>query len=275
MDGKRISWLVLCCLLLFPMTGLSKECKFTLVYQGIMEKKEIRVGISKDYPPLNFEAGKKGLEVEMANLMGTFLGVAVKLVPLDVKDYVNAIAEKKVDIVMAGLSRNLVRAKTIWFSTPYLSATPAVLAKKHRLPQTQFGEEFEQAPITTIWDLRRLTSFTFAVKKGSSYENLLADKFPDMPKVFVTSNEEGLKLLKEGKVHGFVHDSLYLQYLFSTRAQYKGTYTLLKGGRQVEEICVGLPFGDIILKNQIDLFVQELLRQGQIDEWLERFNLEE
>ena len=260
------------CLIIIAAPASAETASQNQTYRSIIERGEIRIGISKHYPPLNFKAGKTGVEIEMAKELGKFLGVRTTTVHLSLSDYIPAIETGKVDIVMAGLSRNMERAKKIWFSEPYISMTPGVLANRRRLPQTRFGDKFEQNPIRTIWDLKNISGFKFAVKKRSAYEQLLGREFPDMQKVIVSTNEEGLNALKSGSAHGFVHDSLFLQYLYSHSSEYRGNYTLLQGGNRHENICVGLPFGDSVLKNQIDIFILELIRQGRIDEWLEYYN---
>ncbi len=178
------------------------------VYSSIIKEKMVRVGISKDYPPLNFNGGAGGAEMEMIRRFGEFLGVRVALVPLEVEEYAAAIQARRVDMVIAGFSRNLERGRAIWFSQPYISVTPGVLADSRSIPQTRFGEQFEQAPLSSIWDLTRLPNFRFAVKKGSSYQHLLETTFPDMRRVIVVCDGEGLDLLRREAVDGFVHDSL-------------------------------------------------------------------
>ena len=242
------------------------------VYARISENKEIRIGISRHYPPLNFKGGKSGLEMEMARELGRFLQVKVTLVKLPVAEYVSALENGRVDVILAGFSRNLKRGRVIWFSKPYLSVTPGVLVRKNALPQGRFGEEFEERPVASIWDLKSLTRFSFAVKKGSAYEELLKEHFPNTKRIVIKSNEEGIYLLKKGRVKGFVHDSLYLKYLHGTSASLRSRYRLLEGGDQKEQLCIGLPFGDVVLKNQIDLFVDEMIRTGQISSWLEKYN---
>lgn len=242
-------------------------------YDRIMGKKVIRIGVSRHYPPLNFHSGKKGVEIDMAQELGRFLGVSVETVPMKLTEYVGAIESKKVDIVIAGLSRNLRRAKRIWFSEPYISITPGVLASTRALPQTRFGDRFEQSPIRTIWDLKSTSGFRFAVKEGSAYEELLENEFPDFPRTLVKTNAQGLKALKSGAVQGFVHDSLYLQQQYQMHPSYGGSYTLLQGGNRHEQLCVGLPFGDTMLKNQVDIFIIEMKRLGKIDQWLEKYSV--
>lgn len=263
---------LLCLSSLILLACVSPVSAETGTYEKIKARGEIRIGISMNYPPLNFNSGEKGVEMEMAKKLGNFLDCSVKFVPLPVSEYISALEEGKVDILMSGLSRNMVRAKKIWYSVPYLTLTPAVLVRKAVLPQTQFGEQFEQRPFETIFDLRRLNSFTFALKKGSTYEVLLSEKFPDFPQVIVANDEEGLKKVEDGEAQGFVHDSLYLQYMYSKDAKLKRNYQLLSGGRIEEHLSIGLPFGAVILKNQIDIFIQELQRQGLLDEWLENFS---
>jgi polar amino acid transport system substrate-binding protein len=258
----------------FFLTGATAaEFQAGEAYRDIMQRKTLRVGISMDYPPLNFNAGEKGVEIEMARGLGEFIGVQIRLVPLAVERYAAAIEQREVDLVIAGFSRNLARAKTVWFSEPYLTVTPAVLADRRSIPQTSFGSQFEQPPFRTLWDLKRLTDFRFAVKKGSAYELLLKTEFPDMTRVLVASNEEGMNLLIKGEVNGFVHDSLYLEYLYGTSARLRNSYVLLAGGTRIEKICVGLPFGDTVLKQQVDTFIQELIRLGRIEEWLAKYSV--
>ncbi len=255
-------------------TGIATEVHADSGYKKIIENKVIKIGISNHYPPLNFNKGKKGLEIEMSKMLGKFLNVKVKLVPMKVHEYTSALKNKNVDIVIAGFSRSLERAKNIWFSKPYLNISPAILVKKSFLPKTNFGDEFETAQISTLWDLKGRGRFIFGVKKGSSYEKLLKKHFPKMKRVIVKSNEHGLSLLKKGKIHGFIHDSLYLKYIYQKSAKISRLNKLLHGGSRVEKICIGIPFGEVILKNQLDLFISELIRQGVINDLLGKFNKE-
>ena len=50
------------------------------VYRSIMQKNTVRIGVSRDYPPLVFNAGEKGAEIEMVRRFGDFPGVRVELV---------------------------------------------------------------------------------------------------------------------------------------------------------------------------------------------------
>ncbi|MBN2079726.1 MAG: amino acid ABC transporter substrate-binding protein [Spirochaetes bacterium] len=240
-------------------------------YGDILRRGTLRVGVSKDYPPLNFNAGERGVEIEMARRLASFLGARLEIVPLNVDEYAKAIEDKRVDMVIAGFSRNLSRARKIWFSEPYLAVTPGVLASDRSLPRTRMGDTFEEPPFRTLWDLVRVPGFKIAVKSGTVYEQLLESEFPNMPRVPVGTNEEGLDLLKKGEVNGFIHDSLYLEYVYLHEPGIRGTHVFLQGGGRTERICVGLPFGDPVLKTQVDTFILEILRIGMLDKLLKEY----
>ncbi|MDH5719551.1 MAG: transporter substrate-binding domain-containing protein [Spirochaetia bacterium] len=253
----------------FALDGQIKESR----YFQILKNQKIRIGMSVDYPPLKFEKEGKniGIEIDMASSLAEFLGVNTEIVPLSVKEYTSAIETNKVDVILGGMSRNLERGKKIWFSEPYLSITPAVFVNKRRLPKTKFGEEFEEIPYKTIWDIKKLAAFTFAVKEGSAYQSLIRSEFDKHKVIVVNSNKEGFEAVFSGSAHGFIHDSLFLEYTIKKNSQWKNGYAILKGGKRTEKICAGIPFGDTILKNQIDLWINEIIRKKEIDKWFLKY----
>ncbi|MCX7677623.1 MAG: transporter substrate-binding domain-containing protein [Spirochaetes bacterium] len=272
--GKKIFFVHLYWFLfLLPLTAQG-DISVKDLYQTIIQRGFLKIGISTNYPPLNFNKGERGVEVEMAKELAAFFGVKAKMIPLQLTEYVAALEKREVDIVIAGLSRNLARARRIFFSEPYLTVTPAALVHKRVIPQTKFGDQFEQMPIRTVWDLLRIPGFKCAVKKGSTYELLLESKFPAFERVLVGTNEEGISTIREGIAHGFMHDSLYLHHLYRKDASLRNNFILLTGGNIGEAICIGIPFGETVLKNQIDVFLAEMKRMGIIQKWLEEYDNE-
>ncbi len=272
---KRPSFFALTALILAFLAPLAaQDPERTDLYNEIQKRGTVTIGISENYPPLNFEKGRKGVEIEIARELGAFMSAKVKLVPLKIADYLPALERGDIDLLIAGLSRNLPRAQKIWFSEPYITITPAALISKRVLPQTKYGDQFEEAPLRTIWDLGRFHGFKCAVKKGSSYEVLLTSRFPGITRVLVADNTEGFASLRRGTAQGFIHDSLFLQYHYRKDASLSGAFALLSGGDVVEELCVGIPFGAAVLKNQVDVFIAEMKRQGQISEWLDKYGKE-
>lgn len=241
-------------------------------WEKISESGKIRIGISTGYPVLN-NAGKEnsGVEIELAREFASYLGKEVELIPLSLSEILSALESGKIDIAFAGLSRDLERGKTIWFSQPYLEITPAALINRKFLPKTSFGENFELKPFKTVWDIERLTGLELAVKKSSVYEGLIKRNFPAVKPVLYSENEEGVTLLKKGKVQGIFHDSLYLQYLYDHDGRLQARYELLQGGDQKEYICAGMPKGELILEHEVNFFLSEMQRSGKIYDWTQKY----
>ena len=208
------------------------------VYQKIQKSHEIIIGIAEYYPPLSFIANKKriGIEIHIAEELSRFLNVKMTLKVLATKDYISAIQNKVVDILISGLSRNLKRAQLIWFSIPYLETMPSILIDKRILPQVSYGQEFEETPVKTLWDIKRLSEFIIAVKIGSVYEEMMKEEFSDKKSHRVQTNQEGIMALRDGKVQGFIQDSLFLDYLYTHDASLKSSYVLLPGSGKAEKI---------------------------------------
>ncbi len=236
------------------------------IYQQIKDKGEIVIGVGQGFPPLSFDRKGKftGIEAEIAEQLAGFFQVKSRFVKVGVRDFIDALKSRKVDVVIAGVSRSIERGRHVWFSQPYLQITPAVLIDKRVLPQTQFGEVFETRQIQTIWDLKTLPEFTFVTKKGTTHERLLKKYFPEKSLILTDTDAQARQKLFDRKANGFVQDSIWLKYQFRTNKALKNNYALLSGGSRTEALCIAMPFGAYVLKNQVDLFIAEAKRQGTI-----------
>ena len=94
MKNQKLFYLVLILFTVFTLTGVLTYSAEAQVYQKIKNGKVIKIGISKHYPPLNFNKGKKGVDITIAKSLGKFLGAKVKLIPLDVQNYISSIKIK-------------------------------------------------------------------------------------------------------------------------------------------------------------------------------------
>ncbi len=234
-------------------------------YLKISQKKELVIGMSKFNPPLNF--GSYGVEFRMAEELSKFLDAELKVIFVELPQIFTFIQESKIDIAIAGISRNLPRAKKVWFSIPYLKTPQGVLVNKRLLPKERFGEVFEEKLVNTVQDLTKLPGLKLAVKKGSIYENTSLE----IDKLVVNDYQKAFLMLQNGKVGGVLYDSLLLQYLWKQTPSWKSRFSLFIEPDHFEEFCIALPFGDIVLKNQVDTWIAEAIRNKLIDKWLKEF----
>ena len=83
----------------------------------------LRVGFSPNYPPICMESEgePRGLEAEFAAAFAKELGCGVEIVQMEFEDLIPALLDKRVDILMSGLTVTPQRAYKIRFCKSYLS----------------------------------------------------------------------------------------------------------------------------------------------------------
>jgi polar amino acid transport system substrate-binding protein len=99
----------------------------------VMAKRLITIAIPTDYPPygsVGTDLQPQGLDIEMARLIATKLGVKVELVPVTSANRIPYLQTKKVDLVISTLGKNAEREKVIDFTAAYSPFYQAVFAAK-------------------------------------------------------------------------------------------------------------------------------------------------
>ena len=99
----------------------------------IIKKGSINIGVLVDLPPygiLNDKQEPDGYDIEVANLLGKYLGVKVNLVQITSPNRIPYLMTGKVDLIVATLGITPERAKTVTFSIPYSMIDNVVFAKK-------------------------------------------------------------------------------------------------------------------------------------------------
>ena len=99
----------------------------------VMAKKVLTVAIPTDSAPYGFvgtDLVPKGLDVDVANLIGAKLGVKVELVPVTSANRIPYLQTRKADLVISTLGKNPDREKVIDFTIAYSPFFQAVFGPK-------------------------------------------------------------------------------------------------------------------------------------------------
>jgi polar amino acid transport system substrate-binding protein len=111
------------------MTGSA----FAITPDEIKKRGKVVIGIQGDNPPWGFvnSAGlQQGLDAEIGQLYGKYLGVPVEFVPLEVANRIPALTAGRVDLLFATMAMFPDRAKAVQFSKPYVANIIMLLAPK-------------------------------------------------------------------------------------------------------------------------------------------------
>jgi polar amino acid transport system substrate-binding protein len=101
--------------------------------EAINAKKLITIAIPTDFPPYGFvgtDLKPQGLDIDMAQLIATKLGVKLELVPVTSANRIPYLQTKKADLVISTLGKNAEREKVIDFTAGYSPFYQAVFAAK-------------------------------------------------------------------------------------------------------------------------------------------------
>jgi Na+/H+-dicarboxylate symporter/ABC-type amino acid transport substrate-binding protein len=124
----------------------------------------IRVGYLDDIRPFSFFNGEGklvGLDVEMAHILASSLGVSLEFVPVDRTHPFQQLNERYCDIVMSGIVVTPERAEAASLSTPYMEETFAFVVQDHRRSEFSSREARQKlkSPKLAILDMPYLISF--------------------------------------------------------------------------------------------------------------------
>ncbi|MDM0028530.1 transporter substrate-binding domain-containing protein [Variovorax saccharolyticus] len=128
-QSKRSFALALAAAAMFA-TGISHAQS---ALDNVMKAKLIKIAVPTDYPPygsVDKTMTPQGLDVEMAQLIASKLGVKVELVPVTSANRIPYLQTRKADLVISTLGKNAEREKVIDFSAAYAPFFQAVYAAK-------------------------------------------------------------------------------------------------------------------------------------------------
>jgi len=113
--------------------GVTLPAQAQNALDGVLKSKTIRIAIPTDFPPYGFvglDMEPQGLDVDMARLIATKLGVKAELVPVSSANRIAYLQTKKADLVISTLGKNPEREKVIDFTAAYSPFYQAVFGPK-------------------------------------------------------------------------------------------------------------------------------------------------
>ncbi len=126
----------------------------------IMSRGSVKIGVLTGAPPMGMvdeKGNPSGYDVDVANLIGTYLNLPVELVPLTPPARIPALQTGKVDFLVATLAPTGERAKTVMFTQPY----------------SAFNMDIISGPDQKFENLESLKGKRVSVNRGSSQETAL------------------------------------------------------------------------------------------------------
>ena len=220
---------------------------------------ELRVGITPNYPPLALkEDGQiKGVEPDLAQMVGKQLGVKITLVELPWEELIPALVNEKIDVIMSGMSITTARMEYVDFTVPYMTIGQMALVRKVELPRRRDQAALDQ-PTSRVGVLQNTTGDYYA-RRSLKQATVMG----------FTTVAEGVAALRGNQIDYFLSDAPTIWALTSRNAvenqDLAGVYRPLT----TEYLAWAVRQSDNGLRRQLDETVLLWEQNGQLDDILD------
>ncbi|WP_462354793.1 basic amino acid ABC transporter substrate-binding protein [Fusobacterium ulcerans] len=218
-----------------------------------LAKDKIYVGTNAEFPPFEYlENGEiTGFDMDLVHEIGKLVDADIKIVDMGFDGLLPALQMKKVDLVIAGMTANEERMKTVSFTQPYYTASQVIIVKD--------GND----SIKSFADLKGkkvgvMLGFTGDMVV-SEIDGVKIERF--------NAAYAGIMALQAGKVEAIVLDS---EPAKNYVAQNKGL-VLADADAEQEEYAIAVRKNDKALVEKVEKALSEIKANGTYDKLIQKY----
>lgn len=218
-----------------------------------LAKDKIYVGTNAEFPPFEYlENGEiTGFDMDLVHEIGKLVDADIKIVDMGFDGLLPALQMKKVDLVIAGMTANEERMKTVSFTQPYYTASQVIIVKD--------GND----SIKSFADLKGkkvgvMLGFTGDMVV-SEIDGVKIERF--------NAAYAGIMALQAGKVEAIVLDS---EPAKNYVAQNKGL-VLADADAEQEEYAIAVRKNDKALLEKVEKALSEIKVNGTYDKLIQKY----
>jgi polar amino acid transport system substrate-binding protein len=222
----------------------------------ILERGELRVGLSGNQPPLNMKnkSGEIiGLEVDLLEALAQSMGLESRLVPMPFADLLPALEGGSVDLVISGMTITPERNARAAFVGPYFITGKSVLAKSNAIANMEDTDSLD--------DSER----SYAALAGSTSAEFVRDVFPKSKLVATPDYEKAVQMVIDGKVDALIAD--YQICAISVWRHPEANLEAMQNPFTVEPLGIALPADDPLLVNLVQNYLDTLEYTGLLGQF--------
>ncbi len=270
---------LVCLIFLFPLFANAAEIITgnSPVLERVVRNGVLRVGVNPGFKPFSFLNEKKervGVDIDIAKLLAKGLGVKLKIVvPQSFSQLIPMLLEDRIDIIIAGMTRNFKRAKLIDFTDSYFDTGLSIMfnkvaAVKSGIPIAQSYKELMEK----LKETHKESKLIIAVTKGKSPARSVPHFFPKATVIEYPTNETAAEAVVQGKAHIMVHDEMFLKMwvqdnkdktmfkVFVFKKPFKPDYYSFAVKKDNQEFL-----------NLLNVFIKELYVEGYFKKFMKKY----
>lgn len=230
-------------------------------WEKIKKRGELRVGLSADYAPYEFEHnvnGKTqyaGIDIELAKKIAKDNNLKLKIVNMQFDSLLGAIKTGKIDLIISGMTPTPEREKEVDFSNPYMTVTQKMIIKKANEDKLKTLDDF--------------TNKRIGVQKQTQQETIANEEINNAQVQSLTRVPEVIMSLKSGKVDGMVIEGPVAEAYLKQNPDLKfANGVKFKEGEK--QTAIALPKHSPTLMKQLNSTIKEVKDKNLVDKYKDK-----
>lgn len=227
-------------------------------WEKIKERGELRVGLSADYAPMEFEHtvnGKTeyaGVDIDLAKKIAKDNNLKLKIVNMSFDSLLGALKTGKIDIIISGMTSTPERKKQVDFSDSYMMTKNIMLVKKDKVNEYK--------------DIKYFNNKKVGAQKGTEQEKIAQTEIENASITSLSRLPDVILALKSGKVEGAVVEKPVAEAYLKQNP--KLGISNVKFNEEEKDTVIAVPKDSPKLLSQINKTIKEVKDKGLIDKYM-------
>lgn len=227
-------------------------------WEKIKERGELRVGLSADYAPMEFEHtvnGKTeyaGVDIDLAKKIAKDNNLKLKIVNMSFDSLLGALKTGKIDIIISGMTSTPERKKQVDFSDSYMMTKNIMLVKKDKVNEYKDIKDFNNKKV--------------GAQKGTEQEKIAQTEIENASITSLSCLPDVILALKSGKVEGAVVEKPVAEAYLKQNP--KLGISNVKFNEEEKDTVIAVPKDSPKLLSQINKTIKEVKDKGLIDKYM-------
>ncbi|HDD7418499.1 TPA: ABC transporter permease subunit [Staphylococcus aureus] len=227
-------------------------------WEKIKERGELRVGLSADYAPMEFEHtvnGKTeyaGVDIDLAKKIAKDNNLKLKIVNMSFDSLLGALKTGKIDIIISGMTSTPERKKQVDFSDSYMMTKNIMLVKKDKVNEYKDIKDFNHKKV--------------GAQKGTEQEKIAQTEIENASITSLSRLPDVILALKSGKVEGAVVEKPVAEAYLKQNP--KLGISNVKFNEEEKDTVIAVPKDSPKLLSQINKTIKEVKDKGLIDKYM-------
>ncbi|HGO3205892.1 TPA: ABC transporter permease subunit [Staphylococcus aureus] len=227
-------------------------------WEKIKERGELRVGLSADYAPMEFEHtvnGKTeyaGVDIDLAKKIAKDNNLKLKIVNMSFDSLLGALKTGKIDIIISGMTSTPERKMQVDFSDSYMMTKNIMLVKKDKVNEYKDIKDFNNKKV--------------GAQKGTEQEKIAQTEIENASITSLSRLPDVILALKSGKVEGAVVEKPVAEAYLKQNP--KLGISNVKFNEEEKDTVIAVPKDSPKLLSQVNKTIKEVKDKGLIDKYM-------